>query len=68
MEVGRSLCTLICPRTGFTVALPAQAEEGTTAFFMAPPNPQLKDPQVVTSQQALEKLLSSGPKVTRRSD
>lgn len=47
-----------------TVALLGLAKRGMTA---APPNPEHKDLQVVTSQQALEKQLSSDPKVTRRS-
>lgn len=45
--------------------MPGLAKRGMTA---APPNLEDKDLQVVTSQQALEKQLSSGPKVTRRSD
>lgn len=50
------------------MALPEPANKSTAAFFAAPPNPEHKDLQVVTSQQALEKQLSSGPKVTGRSD
>lgn len=53
------------PQMRSTVALPRLAKRGMTA---APPNPEHKDLQVVTSQQALEKQLSSGPRVTRRSD
>lgn len=55
----------MCPQMRSAVALPGLAKRDTT---VAPPNPEHKDLQVVTSQQALEKQLSSGPKVTRRSD